>query len=654
MADYNQEMATSGPNDVPANEPKPPQVGGYTPQRWLAEINAAKKELKNFHDQGHKITKRFLDKRESGEEEQSKVNLFTTNTQILISTLYARFPKPLVTREFEDPDDDIARVAAIMIERLLKINERDDFDCAMKNVVQDRLVPGLGEIWFRYEPTIVTEQLPAPVDVNGQPVIDAATGQPMQPSSYERLVDEEVITEYIHWNDFFWSPARTWKEVRWVAKRIKLNKQDAAARFGEQIAGMLKYSKSAMGTDRPQGEWGDASEHDIVRYAEVFEIWEKRTKQVYWVSEGCEVYLDTKPDPFKLPHFFPCPKPLLALTSTGSLIPRADYLMAQDQYRELDEINNRIIHLEKAVKVVGFVDQQNKEAQRVFKEGADAKLIPMTSFSQFMEKGGFKGAVDWLDIMPIVNAIDKLRQYRADLIAQIYEITGISDIMRGTSKATETLGAQQLKAQYASVRLQFLQMEIATFVKEALEIKADIIRELFQPQTIVVRSNIQNTPDAQFAEQAVQFMKDPLFKYRVEVHADSMAVPEFNAERDGRLGFMRAIAEMMTATGPIVQQEPAIGPVMLRLINWAASSFRSGREVEGIIDKAIKDLEAKLANPPAPPPPNPKDLAQAANQAAQADFNKAKAIGQTIENQFNIANPSNLLETPPAPPSRMQ
>lgn len=638
-----------GVTDNPSNQEQAPRAQQLTPQKWLVEIVAAKKELEKFHHQGRKITARYLDKRESGDEGHAKVNLFTTNTQILISTLYAKFPKPMVTREFEDTDDDIARVSAIVVERMLRINERDDFDCAIKSSVQDWLVPGLGQVWFHYEPTIVTEELPAPMGLDGQPMIDAATGQPIPSSSFERLVDEEVITEYIHWDDFLWSPSKTWKENRWVAKRIRISRQDAAKRFGAGIAQQLKYTKgSVSGRNESQG-----FEHDIVRYAEVYEIWDKITRHVYFVSEGCEVYLkQPEPDRFKLPGFFPCPRPLLALHSTDSLIPRADYLMAQDQYRELDDINNRICQLEKAVKVLGFIDQTNKDLARGFLEGADAKLIPMANFSQFMEKGGTKGAIDWLDITAIVNAIDKLRQYRQDLMQQIYEIVGISDIMRGQTSASETLGAQQLKAQYGGVRLQMKQMDLAQFIKEALEIKSHIMREVFQPQTFLVRSNIEKTPDAALAQEAIALLKDPLFKYRVEVHADSMAVPEFNAEREGRMGYMRAVAEMVTAAVPLIKEVPTIGPTLLKMASWAAASFRSGREVEGILDQAIKNIEADLAAPKPPPQPNPKDVAQAANQSAQAELNKAKALGQQIENNFNIVNPSNLIENPPAPPGQ--
>jgi hypothetical protein len=93
----------------------------------------------------------------------------------------------------------------------------------------------------------------------------------------------------------------------------------------------------------------------------------------------------------------------------------------------------------------------------------------------FAERGGIKGQVDWVPIDQVVNAIGHLRQYRQDKVMQIYEVLGISDIMRGSSKASETAAAQQIKAQFGSTRIQLKQFYIADWITQALRIKAEII-----------------------------------------------------------------------------------------------------------------------------------------------------------------------------------
>jgi hypothetical protein len=596
--------------------------------KWLSEVTASEGWMRKWHEQGRRIVKRFLDRRDANGESVNKINMFTTNTQILIATLYARFPKPMVLREFEDQDDDVARVGAEIIERCVKIRPRDDVDSGMRYVVQDRLVPGAGSLWLRYEPTTEPIDIPAVVLPDGTIESPASKG--------EQLVDECVCTDYVFWEDLLWSPARTWETVRWVGRRVKLSKDDSIERFGKEKADKLTYSKGHVGSVG-EGTSGEHPDGDEVQYATIYEIWCKKTKRVYWVSKGCETLLDVKDDPLGLKKFFPMPRPMLATHTTSNLIPRPDFLLVQDQYEELDNINNRITWLERAIKAVGIYDGTNTEIERIFTEAVDNKIIPSKSFSEFMEKGGMKGAIDWVPIEMFVNALDKLRQYRQDLMMQIAELTGISDIMRGSSKASETLGAQQLKAQYSSVKLQYLQMEVAAFLEEVLELKVEIILNKFQPDFIAKLANVAHmTPeDQEFAGPAIELLKSPDWQYRIEVHADSMAVPEFNAERDARMEFMRSIAEMMTAAAPIIEQDPLAGASMLRMIQWAASSFRTGRTVEGILDASIKAIEmaAKKQAEAPPPPPDPEKVAKTEKDKTQGLLNAAKAVQTEVETQ---------------------
>lgn len=616
-------------------DPKAEKDAQISSASWLAEIKASEKWMSKWKESGRKITRRYLDRRDAQEENTNKINIFTTNTQILLATLYSKFPKPMVTREFEDQDDDVGRVAAEIVERCVKIRASDDFDTSIRNVVQDRLVPGAGNVWFRYDAVTEKVEIPAVILPDGTEEAPASVG--------EKIVSEKVFTDYVFWEDMLWSPSRTWEKVRWVGRIVQMTKKDVEARFGKKIAELLSYRLMSVATDATATP-GEAPNDDAVDYAQVYEIWCKRTKSVYWVVKGIEFILDKKPDMLGLKKFFPCPKPLLAMHSTSNFMPRPDFLMVQDQYEELDMINERITKLERAIKAVGIYDGTNAEIERIFTEAIDNTIIPSKSFSEFMEKGGMKGAIDWIPIEMFVNALEKLRQYRQDLIAQIYELTGISDIMRGSSKASETLGAQQLKAQYGSVKLQFLQMEVATFVEEALNIKAEIVVGKFQPQSIVQESNIEKSKDPELIEPAIALLKSPDWQFRVEVHADSMAVPEFNAERDGRMMLLRAMAEMMTAAAPILEQSPEAGIGMLQVVQWAAASFRTGRTIEGVLDKAIQAMQKQAAQPKPAAPPDPviekaKIDAQTKKDLAVQDSQTKVAIANIeAANDSRIAN----------------
>jgi hypothetical protein len=563
-------------------------------QRWSAELEASKKELGKFHEDADKITRRYLDKRDEWHEETARVNLFWSTMKVLLSLLYARPPRASVARSFLDAEDDQARVAGQIVQRLLNRSFDDNvsnWDAAVRTGIEDWLIVGFGQMWLRYE--VQTEEREQPAE------LDPLTGDELVPAStYEAIVEEDAAVDYIYWKDFFWSPARTWDEVRWVARRVYMTKDQLVARFGEEIAKVVP-----LGTLKPRGSNDQTPKHDVWSKAEVFEIWNKEDKKVYWLAKGCEVILDVKDDPLGLESFFPCPKPLAANITSSNFMPRADYIFAQDQFDELDEINTRITWLTRAAKVVGVYDKSADGIQRMFSQAAENQLIPVDNWAMFAEAGGIKGKVEWVPIEAVVNAIERLRQYRQDKTMQIYEVLGISDIMRGSSKASETAAAQQIKAQFGSTRVQLMQFYIAEWITQALRIKAEIIAKHFQPETIAVRSNIMRTPDAPYAQAAIQLIKDEkLAEYRISVEADSMAAMDWAAERDAAVQFMQGLGAFISQVSPVAQQTPGAGPFLLRLMQWAVAKFRVSTEIESVLDQAIGAMNQQLQNPPQPQP----------------------------------------------------
>jgi hypothetical protein len=445
-------------------------------------------------------------------------------------------------------------------------------------------------------------------------------GQELSPAEEaQRIINEEACCDYIYWEDFFYSPARTWHEIRWVARRVYMTKDQLVARFGEEIASIVplgNYSKKDQVNDQ-------SPKHDPWSKAEVFEIWCKEKRKVYWYAKSCDVILDVKDDPLGLDGFFPCPKPLAANVTSSNFMPRADYIFAQDQFNELDEINTRITWLTRAAKVVGVYDKSAEGIQRVFNQGAENQMIPVDNWAMFAEKGGIKGQVDWIPIEQVVNAIGHLRQYRQDKVMQIYEVLGISDIMRGSSKASETAAAQQIKAQFGSTRIQLKQFYIADWITQALRIKAEIICKHFQPETIIKRSNIERTPDAPLAMQAVQLLKDEeMNEYRINIEADSMAALDWAAERDAAVQFMQGLGAFISQVAPMAQQVPQAAPVLMSLLQWSVSKFRVSSQIESVIDQAISAL--KQQGPPQPQP-NPLQEAEVAEKQAGAAQRMAKA-----------------------------
>ena len=583
-------------------------------QRWQTEIQASQQELLKFHQDANRITQRYLDKRDAYAKDESKVNLFWSTMQVLLSMLYARPPKADVARSFQDYDDDVARVSGTILQRLLNRAFDDNvsaWDSAVRQGIEDWLVVGEGQIWLRYEVTTEDYEVPAVFDEYGQELSPAEQAT--------RIVNEDAPCDYIYWEDFFYSPARTWHEIRWVARRVFMTKDQLVARFGEKIAAQVplgNYSKKDQVNDQ-------SPKHDPWNKAEVFEIWCKEKRKVYWYAKSCDIILDVKDDPLGLDGFFPCPKPLAANVTSSNFMPRADYIFAQDQFNELDEINTRITWLTRATKIAGVYDKSAEGVQRVFNQTSENQLVPVDNWAMFAEKGGIKGQVDWIPIDQVVNAIDHLRVYRQDKVTQIYEVLGISDIMRGSSKASETAAAQQIKAQFGSTRIQLKQFYIADWITQALRIKAEIICKHFQPETIIKRSNIERTPDAPLAMAAVQLLKDEeMNEYRINIEADSMAALDWAAERDAAVQFMQGLGAFISQVAPMAQQVPQAAPVLMSLLQWSVSKFRVSTQIESVLDQAISALKQQGAPQPQP---NPLQEAEVAEKQAGAAQRMAKA-----------------------------
>ena len=366
--------------------------------------------------------------------------------------------------------------------------------------------------------------------------------------------------------------------------------------------------------------------------AKVFEIWNKRTFKVCWVAKGYPLSLDERDDPLELEGFFPCPKPLVATTTTGTMIPVPDYCEYEDQAQELDNLTQRIYMLTKACKVVGVFNAEFKELGRLFTEGIDNKMFPVTSWAAMSEKGGLKGAIDMMDTSQIIITLRELYAAREAVKQSIYEIMGISDILRGASKAQETLGAQQLKANFGSLRLRSSQGEVARFATDIFKLKAQVICKFYPPELIVEMSGVMNTPDGQdpqMLQAAIQMLSNSTIRdFHIAVEADSLAQIDEQAEKQGAQEAVQAIGLFLREAMPMVGSAPETLPMASEMLLFLVRRFKAGRGLESAVERAMKALQDKAdqaaQQPPAPDPEQMK--MQALGQSEQM---KMQAQAQT-------------------------
>lgn len=585
-------------------------------QRWNTEITYANKELEKFHKRAERVVKKFLDERTTLEAQAHWFNLFYANVQILQSALYAQLPKPMVTRKYLDYKDDVARVAAMIIERNITQDlddPGDNFDNMMRSCVEDRLVPGLAQAWLRLETE--TEEIPEVETAESVPPSPGMEAEDEEVVPLERITSQRVVVDYIYWKDFVWSPCRVYAERRWVGRKAYMTRDELKKRFGDKH-GLLVPLTSAGKAQKTGDE--STPEHLALSTACIYEIWDRVARKVIWLSLDYSEILDEKDDPLGLRGFEPCPEPMFANTSTSNTIPRPDYHMLQDQYNELDNINNRISMLIRACKVVGVYDKSATGIARMLTEGFDNQLIPVDNWAMFAEKQGLKGQIDWLPLEAVIQTIQQLNVARATIKDQIYELTGIADIVRGASKASETLGAQQIKAQFASVRIKKLQDEVARFASDVMRIKAEIQVKHFAPEILIKRSGLAQTDNGPFVLPAIQLLKDEeSFEWRITISADTLAQADYAMEKADRIAFMEVVSKYMRDVGPMVGENPKLAPIFISILKWAVAGFRNARDIEGLLDKELDEL-SKPEQSQGPKPPTPDQIAAQAEQQAAA------------------------------------
>ncbi len=592
-----------------------------TRNKLLLEIEQYERKFATWQDVGKEVVERYRGDKRAKEDmlygAKQRYNILWSNVQTMLPAVFGRLPKPEVSRRYKDKDP-VARVASILLERALEyeVEQYPDYGSSVGEAVLDRLLPGRGVSFVRYEPTLSPVQLSE--DEKSE---DAETP--------ERIDHEQSPVDYVAWRDFGHNLCRTWEEVYLIWRKVQMTQSEVEKRFGE-AAKDLEYDLVPDGEERK--DYGDQSA--TLKRVTVYEVWDKRDKTVTWLTKGHLEALDMQSDPLKLECFFPCPKPLYATLSTDSLIPVADYVQYRPQADELDEICSKISKLVDALRVAGVYDAANKGAmQNLLRPGGDNILVPIENWAAFSERGGLKGGIDFIPLDQVVLALQQLYAAREQTKQVIYEITGISDIIRGSSDPRETLGAQELKGQFGSKRLSSMQKDVVRFATDLLKIKAEMICKLYQPQTILMIAGAEqlSEQDKQLVPKALELLKsDPLSKFRIEVASDSLVEQDEQQDKQDRIEFITAISGFVQQS---LQAPPELVPLLLEVMLFGIRGFKIGKSIEGAFDEAAEQLKQKAQQPPQPDPAAAQAQAEQQAEAARLQAEQERAQQQMMVDQ---------------------
>jgi hypothetical protein len=641
------------------DETLPPEEGGpatepKSSKGWLDMLATAKKAFERYHTVCDTVEKLYGDlERLASISREREFQLFWANIAVLGPSIYSRPPVPVVVPRFKDRKP-LLRTSAELLERVSIVAiERQDIDGVMLETRDDLTVTARGVQW----------------------VI---------------LTDEGCQIDHVARRDFLHDAARKWKEVDWVAKCSWLSRKEARKRFHATSG---KEYMNAQYSKRKKDEPGFI-EGDTRSKAPFWELWSKSAKRVVWISEGVEKTLDEGAPHLDLEGFFPCPKPAFATRQRGTLLPVPDMLYYKDQLEEINEITGRIGALTESLRLRGFYPGGSGEVADAIEAALkqvnnNQVLIPINNWAMV---GGAapKDLILWIPLDQVATVIQQLIELRKQLIDDVYQITGLSDIMRGSTVASETLGAQELKSQYGSVRIRDRQNELVRIARDTIRIACEIIAENYSPQELLQMSQMDLPSNAQVAkkvafltqmglqlqmkmqmqpppvegqpappddtqaqleeiqkqieeaqkavtiEQVAGFLKDNKMRtFTLDIETDSTIQPDENAAKERATEFVTAVGGFINQTVPQVAQFPQLGPLASEFLKYISKQFRGGREMEGKIEE-FADQMTEMSKQPRPDPAQAEAEAKAkeTEMQTQADLQKTQMAEQTKQAQL--------------------
>lgn len=598
-----------------------------TVSRLQKEIDLYECATQTWRTRGEKIIRRYTYQKSDTDVDTRRFAILWSNVQTISPALYARTPKAEASRRFKDADP-VGRTAAEMLERAANYTlDAYDFDGTMQECIEDLLLPGRSTAWVRYEPALKTVtppptplmgdwatgfQLPTGAPVDPQAVQqDPQTGQPTtQEDDYEALDYEKVCIDYVNWQDFGHNVARTWREVYLGWRRVYLTREELMKRFPK------------TGADAPLDHKPEMNQSNIVfapdtkNKATVYEMWDKKAQKVYFICKEMTQALSIEEPFLHFDGFFPFPRPVYSTKANGKLIPTPDYMYYQDQAEEIDKLTERIGKLGDVLKLAGVYpgdEKTNQGMQRLLDPTSDNVLIAIDQWAAFAERGGIKGVIEWVPIDVVIEVIKGCVETRKQLLDDVYQITGISDILRGVSVASETATAQNIKSQWGSLRIRDRQKEVARFARDIIRLVCEVIAEQFQPQTLQAMTGIQAD------DQVMQLLRNDMTRnFRIDIETDSTIEPNESEEKQGAVEFVGMIGQFLQQSFPVVQAVPQMAPMLGEMLMYVTRRFRAGRSLEEVIEKTMDQI-AQQASQPKPAPPDPQmQKVQQEGQIAQA------------------------------------
>ena len=551
---------------------------------------------------------------------RAKYNLLYRNVRVKMPYLIPFIPSVIVERQNKD-SDPVARCSSLILERTCnKFIEQDNLKKTLDKAKLDAELAGFGQVWINYEPEFedVTVQ---------EESIDALGNLTLVESTQTQLKSEKIDFEYISCFDYLHNIATKEEEITWVAKRVRLSKQEFAKKFPNIDVDKVPFTSN----DVDSSVWKEVGidERDVnCDTISVWEVWDKTDKKVYVfapVMQG-EGMLEEKDYPYDID--FPCvPMGLMFDDFNDCLIPTPRHAQCLDQYKKINDLTNKIFEIVKLIRVCGAFDESLPDIEKIFDSNNDNSLISIKNATKYVEKGGLAGAITWYDPTNAIAALENLNKERDLLIKDVQAILGVYDILEGESNPQEAYGTNKLKGTFGTQRLQEDQGKIIFFAQDLLKIACSIMCQIFEPASMLTLSTIQySTEDPALFEPAVALLQDKkLADTRLEISADEVKAYTDESYKAQILDLWKVVFDMLQTSANIIQTSPEMAGICKVAIMSTVRSHKVGRTIENALEASIDAAIAQYISNQSNKQPTPEQIiAQAESKKADAQLAKAQ------------------------------
>ena len=512
---------------------------------WIKKIKACEKKLKEKHESEAKESECHY----YNDDSDVEFPIYWSSIQVQRSALFAKAPNPEIRTRIAG-DDAAKDIAQILEDVIVYEIDNHDFHNDFKRTILDYLLVDKGVLRVNYNVKNVVQR-----DPFGNPILDE-NGQPLL-----AIGDESVTIDHWSWKRFVYDIGKDWNECEWIAYKHYMTAQEIEEKYEKKVK------------DIELEEFGDDKGKICI-----YELWDKKERKIYDLKEGESKPLRVRKDSLKLKGFFDCPRPMISNMRSDKFIPQSEYKQIKRQLLNIDNIERRIDALVANIRDVGFYDAATSELAKLA-TAKDGELIPVDNLLQALNNSTtFDKIVAKLPIIQQAQVVEILRNHKKEQKEQIYEITGLSDIIRGSTRASETATAQQIKGQWASVRLQEKQNTINSCLREIMRMYGEIIAEHFTIERLQLITGMQVTPELK------QRMSDDLLRcYAIDIETDSTIMADESQDRQDRMEMVNTMAGLLQTFIPAVQQGVLQADIAKELLLTAVRGYKYSRGLEDMI-----------------------------------------------------------------------